>query len=104
MILTVHGFDKSCAWTNWAGQARAQIVERLKLACPTLQHTERKRIAKELLSGDHVAIRIEEESQGEGIVHVLETRGGRVTYDKEEAQQDGPPNDPPRGSFKGGQV
>ena len=97
MILTVHGFDKSCAWTNWGGQPRAQIVERLKLACPALRLAERKRIAKELLSGDHVTLRITEESQGEGICHVLESIGGRVTYEQEEAQQDDGANNPQRG-------
>jgi hypothetical protein len=82
-IITVLSFDKDRAWTDWGGQARTMLSDRLREACPSLRLTERKRLAKSLLKGGGARVRIEVEAQLNSVHHMLESLGAMMRIEKE---------------------
>lgn len=87
MILEVIEIDTNKSWTDWSGHARKDLSDRLKAVCPSLGVTERKRKAKELLSGRKAELNIEIEEGIESVCHLLEAIGARVILHTNKAEQ-----------------
>ncbi|MFZ2642146.1 MAG: hypothetical protein WA117_14200, partial [Verrucomicrobiia bacterium] len=81
MIIKVSAIDESRAWTDWCGQSRRMLANRLTEACPHLRLTERKRLARTLLSGKPSEVTVEE-TYFESTRHFLESLGAIMSFEK----------------------
>jgi hypothetical protein len=81
VTILIQDWSAERAWTDWSGQARHQLVQRLKAACPALGVTDRKRLARAVLKRQVFSIELPSVRNAAGIRHVLESLGASVTIE-----------------------
>jgi hypothetical protein len=75
MKLCILSFESDRAWTDYGGTTRSQLILRLNSACPSIGHTEAKRLARAILNGEVSEIPIEKEDRIEYIAQFFESIG-----------------------------
>lgn len=81
VTILIQDWDGDRAWTDWCGQAKHQLVQRLKTACPALRVTDRKRLAAALMKREACSIQLPNVRGASGIRHILESLGARVVIE-----------------------
>ncbi len=81
VTIVIQDWSSDRAWTDWCGQAKHQLVQRLKTACPTLGLTDRKRLANAVLKREVSSIQLPGMRGALGIRHVLESLGAKVVVE-----------------------
>jgi hypothetical protein len=66
------------AWNAWSVQAKTHLVDLLKPACPTLPHTEIKRLARSILGRERSSFELADEKTAHSVVSFLQGLGATV--------------------------
>ena len=81
VTISIQDWNTERAWADWSGQAKHQLVQRLKEACPTIRVTARKRLASAILKREVCNIQLPGIRGASGIRHVLESLGASVVIE-----------------------
>jgi len=80
----IHSWDDNRAWGGtWGGEFHRLFLARLKKACPSLDATARKRLARRIVRRECLIIPVADSTAAEPIRHALESIGAAVTIHHE---------------------